>query len=273
MTDKLVEQRHASHPALTTAIRHLARCVKSRTHRNAKTTLQILGLFPLAKKILDIEHHYLSGPCQSVIGKLRQYRKTRVNLRANLGKPHRMLEIGPGDARIAGFETLDVVDKPHVDYVRDATKTLPFTSDTFELIYASHVLEHVAWYQTEHALKEWIRILKPGGHLELWVPNGLKICKALVDFELRGEDYIHKDGCYLFNEARDPCKWAAARIYTYGDKTGSPNHANWHRALFTPRYLKLVMENAGLRHVRQMDRSEVRGYDHRWINLGMRGTK
>ena len=30
---------------------------------------------------------------------------------------------------------------------------------------------------------------------------------------------------------------------------------------------------AGLTEVREMDRSQVRGYDHGWINLGMRGIK
>jgi hypothetical protein len=32
-------------------------------------------------------------------------------------------------------------------------------------------------------------------------------------------------------------------------------------------------ESAGLKDVRLMDRSEVRGYDHGWINLGVKGTK
>src|SRR5207247_8339618 len=78
---------------------------------------------------------------------------------------------------------------------------------------------------------------------------------------------------YFSNPEHEPCKWAAGRLYTYGDGTGRPDHPNWHRSLFTPRYLKQLCEQAGLMEVRQMTRSEVRGADHGWINLGFRGIK
>lgn len=94
-----------------------------------------------------------------------------------------------------------------------------------------------------------------------------------MDAELRGEDYTHLDGWYRFNEEKDPCKWASGRLFTYGDGTGTADHPNWHRALFTPRYLRLVLQRAGFRRIRQMDRSEVRPHDHGWINLGMTGQK
>ena len=63
-----------------------------------------------------------------------------------------------------------------MDYVYDAGKPLPFEDNTFDLVYASHVLEHIPWYKVEEVVKEWVRILKPGGVLEVWVPDGLKIC-------------------------------------------------------------------------------------------------
>jgi hypothetical protein len=81
------------------------------------------------------------------------------------------------------------------------------------------------------------------------------------------------DGWYRYNAERDPCKWASGRIFTYGDGSGSPRSANWHRALFTPRYLRSLFERAGLSDVREMDSSEVRGEDHGWISLGVRGVK
>jgi SAM-dependent methyltransferase len=210
---------------------------------------------------------------QPVVGYVVRAPKTRINLYVNRSKPNRMLEIGPGPKRISGFETLNIVYGGNVDYIWDASKKLPFDNETFDLIYASHILEHVPWYQTDVALAEWVRILKRGGHLEVWVPDGLKICKALVDFELNDENYIDKDGWYHFNEEKSPYKWASGRIYTYGDGTGNPNDPNWHRALFTPRYLKQVLENAGLHYIRRMNGNEVRGHDHGWINLGMTGTK
>jgi hypothetical protein len=67
--------------------------------------------------------------------------------------------------------------------------------------------------------------------------------------------------------------WAAGRIFTYGDGTGNPNDPNWHRAIFSPRYLKEILRKLGFKNIREMNHSEVRGYDHGWINLGVKGEK
>lgn len=207
------------------------------------------------------------------LGAVRRGFKTWRRLGANQRLATRRLEIGPGDHRIPGFETLNIVDGPEVDYVCDAAEPLRFVDGTFDLIYCSHILEHIPWYKTEKVLRDWTRVLKPGGTLEVWVPDGLKICQAFVDAEARGENYIDEDGWYYLNPSRDPCVWASGRIFTYGDGTGKTCHPNWHRAIFSPRYLGDLLRRAGLHSVREMNRSEVRGYDHAWINLGMCGTK
>lgn len=203
--------------------------------------------------------------------------KNRFKMWINSKKDRRYLEIGPGSSRIPGFETLDVVGGPNVDYVYDASKKLPFKDNTFDLIYASHVLEHIPWYKTEEVLKEWVRILKPGGVLEVWVPDGFRICKALVEYELgkskEAKKAMELDGWYKFNPRKDIYVWVNGRIFTYGDGTGNTNHPNWHRAIFTPQYLKNLFKKVGLINIEIMDRSEVRGYDHGWINLGVRGVK
>lgn len=198
---------------------------------------------------------------------------TGINKFRNHGRAERRLEIGPGNKRIPGFETLNIVPGFAVDYIADAARKLPFPDQTFDLIYASHILEHIPWFQTLHTLKEWVRALKPGGALEIWVPDGLKICETLVRFERDGVNEIDQDGWYKFNPEHEPCVWAAGRLYTYGDGSGRLDHPNWHRGMFTPRYLKQLFEQAGLADVRQMTRAEVRGADHGWINLGFHGVK
>jgi SAM-dependent methyltransferase len=185
----------------------------------------------------------------------------------------RRLEIGPGENRIEGFETLDIATNPYADYIHDAGRALPFADGTFSIIYASHILEHVPWYQVGDVLREWVRVLAPGGRLEIWVPDGLKIAKAFVEAETQGSRAFEEDGWFKFNEERDPCRWASGRIFTYGDGTGKTDHENWHRALFSPRYLLSLLGQAGLAECALLDRKHVRGYDHGWINLGAVGTK
>lgn len=199
--------------------------------------------------------------------------KTRVNLARYRGRPGRRLEIGPGAFPLPGFESLNIVGGRWIDYIANAASRLPFDDDAFELIYAGHVLEHLPWYQTSEVLSEWRRVLAPGGVLEVWVPDGLKICQAFVEAELRGDRSFEEDGWFRFNPEKDPCAWASGRIFTYGDGEGTLDHPNWHRALFSPRRLMQLFEQAGFVDVRQMQPSEVRGADHGWINLGVCGAK
>jgi SAM-dependent methyltransferase len=196
----------------------------------------------------------------------------RINLLKNKNKKLRKLEIGPGFKRISGFETLNIFGGLNVDYVYDASRKLPFRSNTFEVIYASHILEHIPWYKTKKVIKEWVRTLKPGGSLEIWVPDGLKICKAFIDYELNQKN-IKTDNWYKFNSNRNPCIWANSRIFSYGDGSNNRGHPNWHKSLLSYRYICDVFYECGLEKISKMSKSEIRGYDHGWINLGVRGIK
>jgi len=197
----------------------------------------------------------------------------RVRLTRNEKRKSRRLEIGPGPEPIDGFEALNIIWTPGTDYVMRATKAMPFRNDSFETIYASHVLEHIPWYQVEGVLREWNRILKPGGQLEIWVPDGYLVAKSLVDAEEKGSVNFHNDDWWKFNETKNPVVWANGRIFSYGDGNGTAGHFNWHIGMFTEKYLKGLLESAGFSKTRRMMNDEVRGYDHAWINLGVAGTK
>ncbi|HUK34727.1 MAG TPA: class I SAM-dependent methyltransferase [Vicinamibacterales bacterium] len=95
----------------------------------------------------------------------------------------RVLEIGAGTganlAVLAGIESrLVVACDVSVDALRrlqnratlaraDAT-SLPFMSDSIDLLLAADVIEHVE--RDDLALREFVRVLRPGGHLILTVP-------------------------------------------------------------------------------------------------------
>lgn len=186
----------------------------------------------------------------------------------------KLLEIGPGASPLPGFITVDIDPARKPDYLADAAQRLPFADNTFSLVFASHVLEHLPWYQSLDVLREWVRVLQPGGALEIWVPDGLRICQALVATEEKGSvEGMRQDGWFRYNPAHDPYLWANGRIYTYGDGRGTTDHPNWHRALFTPRHLQSCLQQAGLRQIRRLSGAERRGRGHGWIELGAIGYK
>jgi len=90
-------------------------------------------------------------------------------------QPHlRMLHVAPEPcfesrlrARVgAGYLTADLED-PHADVRMDITQ-IQYPDATFDVIYCSHVLEHVS--DDRAALRELHRVLKPGGWALIMVP-------------------------------------------------------------------------------------------------------
>ena len=169
------------------------------------------------------------------------------------------LEIGPGRKSLGpDWDAMDMIDRPHVNIVHDIREyPYPIADDTYDIIYMSHILEHIPWFQTQDCLVELKRILKPDGVLEIWVPDLEKLVQAYLNPELN-----KKDGWYKFNEERDPVKWFNGRLFTYG-----PGEENWHRAAFDRPYLRRCLNKAGF--TRLADITQCRGDSHGWINLGM----
>lgn len=188
-------------------------------------------------------------------------------------KEKRFLEIGPGERRIQNFETVNIIKSKSTDYVSDTTKKLPFSDNTFNIVYASHVLEHTPWYLSEKTVKEWARVLKPGGKVEIWVPDSYKIAKAFVEgVERNNKDFL-KDGWFRFNEEKNINKWFSGRMFSYGDGLGTRGHFNYHLSAYSEEYLKELLKNSGFIEVKKMRHAECRGDDHGWINLGITGIK
>ncbi|MDH3981279.1 MAG: methyltransferase domain-containing protein [Kiritimatiellaceae bacterium] len=53
--------------------------------------------------------------------------------------------------------------------VTDATDLRVFASQSMDFVFSSHLLEHIE--DTDAALKEWWRVIKPGGYLVLYLPD------------------------------------------------------------------------------------------------------
>lgn len=117
------------------------------------------------------------------------------------------LDLGPGrnvqPHAVHPVIRLDIRADIGVDVVSDV-RSIPFPDEHFDVVYASHVLEHFKKEETWPILQEWTRVLKRGGELQLFVPNlewaAMQIISGICDeFVLNSlfgrqeyvEDYHH----------------------------------------------------------------------------------
>lgn len=86
------------------------------------------------------------------------------------------IDLGVGGDKVVpdciGFDLLDpynLVGKDSMDMVGDAQHLEDCEDGMFDYVYSSHLLEDFP--HTSKVLKEWVRVLKPGGHLILYLPH------------------------------------------------------------------------------------------------------
>jgi predicted SAM-dependent methyltransferase len=83
----------------------------------------------------------------------------------------RRLHIG-GKQSNPDWEILNAVAGPAVDHLGNAKDLSRFEDNIFLELYASHVLEHFDYAnELSVVLKEWFRVLKPGGRVFISVPD------------------------------------------------------------------------------------------------------
>jgi predicted SAM-dependent methyltransferase len=93
------------------------------------------------------------------------------------------IHLGCGKRYIPDFVHIDVRKFPHVDYIASVDKLDMFKDNSVDLIYACHLLEHFRRNETENVLREWYRVLKPGGILRIAVPDFEKLVEVYLKYK------------------------------------------------------------------------------------------
>jgi predicted SAM-dependent methyltransferase len=149
----------------------------------------------------------------------------------------RKLQLGAGGTLLPGWLSTDLDPKLPGLVRLDATRRFPFDDETFDVIYAEHMVEHVTWRQGQRMLAECRRVLRPGGVLRLATPD----LAALVRL-YRGE--AGPDGHHYL-------RWASRRYLSKIDHVHPVfviNNAmrNWgHTFLYDQEVLTLALIDAG----------------------------
>ena len=125
---------------------------------------------------------------------------------------------------------MDILPAAHVDIVGPVEK-LPMADGSASLIYASHILEHFGRSEYQGVLREWFRVLKPGGVLRLAVPD-FAACAAI----------------YYESGLVDGLSGLTGLIVG-----GQRDNNDYHKMIFDEESLRLQLLQTGFTEVRRWD--------------------
>jgi predicted SAM-dependent methyltransferase len=82
-----------------------------------------------------------------------------------------MLNVGCGNRYHPQWTNIDHIAVSEAVIAHDITSGLPFADNSFDVVYHSHVLEHLQPEAAQSLLKECYRVLKPNGIVRVLVPD------------------------------------------------------------------------------------------------------
>jgi len=145
------------------------------------------------------------------------------------------LNIGAGNTEIEGFTPIDR-KFGHEAY------PLQYADNSVDEIRASHILEHFTFREASEALRDWVRVLKPGGRIRIAVPD--------------------VDKCLSSN---DPNRL----FYLMGGQT---DENDIHKSAYDENRLRAVMMDAGIGNLRRWESPNTDTAAHP-VSLNLEGEK
>jgi predicted SAM-dependent methyltransferase len=144
--------------------------------------------------------------------------------RAAVGK-QKILDLGCGEVATVLKEGLpvrvDMREEVSPDYRADI-RALPFKSESWDMVFSSHTLEHFARAKVPSVIDEWLRVLKPGGELRLILPDLKFAAKQILKGAMDGD----------------------AMNVLYG---AQDNPSNFHRIGFTEQSIVELLKSKGMK--------------------------
>jgi predicted SAM-dependent methyltransferase len=86
---------------------------------------------------------------------------------------------GSGTSRRQDFISVDKYI-PEADEHWDLTEPLPLADQSVDNIFSAHFIEHLSRDEWHSLRKEWDRVLKQGGTIELYCPDIKKVCEQFI---------------------------------------------------------------------------------------------
>ena len=155
------------------------------------------------------------------------------------------IDIGCGEEKQPNHIGLDLRRTEAVDIIADA-RCLPFKTESIDVVYSSHTLEHFGHMEVKEVLCEWVRVLKQHGQIDLSCPD-LRLRSLLFFLNPSWKNIVN----------------------IYG---GQDYKHNFHKCGFSFGLLKSLLEESGIGEVKRVI-SGYKGIPFLPNNLHVRGRK
>jgi len=149
-----------------------------------------------------------------------------------------LLNVGCGPNIFPHFINLDFDWTKKIDIVWDIRKKpYPLKDDSLEGIFTEHCLEHISFADCEKNLREFHRMLKPGGNLRIVVPDG-ELYVDIYERRKNGEEI------YMPYEREEGYPTPMARINGI-----FRNHG--HQFIYDFQTFKYLLEKTGFKEIKK----------------------
>ena len=164
---------------------------------------------------------------------LRDYIDTHVVRKLHLG----------ATKDLAGFLNSQITGPMPIDI----TKRLPIADDSFDLVFSSHLIEHIHRKECLSFLGEVYRILRPGGSHIIATPSIEKIAKALYGSDTDYAQPMIDDIARFYDDGFiTPCHYANLSMRAFG-----------HRFLVDLVFLKRAADQIGYRKTESVSIGDI----------------
>lgn len=141
-------------------------------------------------------------------------------------KMHKRLHLGCGKRYLEGYIHIDINELDHIDHVTSVDDLSMFSDNSVKEIYGSHLLEYFDKFEVQSVLKEWKRVLEPGGELKLAVPNFENLVK-------------------VYSETLDINNVEGPIIGRWEVNKKGENHTLFHKQIFDEKKLTTLLKESG----------------------------
>lgn len=139
----------------------------------------VIPLAPFNRRTFNIMRHELSALRTRWLSRVSPWRLAKLHYIRRLD--HLRVNIGSGGQAPNGWIELDIRRHQSGNIPWDIRYGLPFSDDSVQYIYASHVLEHMDYgSDAPRLLKDCVRCLQPEGRIRIVVPDARKFIQAYL---------------------------------------------------------------------------------------------